>query len=77
MFLLSPRAGVELLEGRGRVLGPHQVDVDGKNFTVRGGVRMRRGLLGEGSGGMKVSRGLYGAGEGGNRVKGELHGQEE
>jgi len=28
------RSGVELMEGRGKVLDPHTVEVDGKKFTV-------------------------------------------
>jgi hypothetical protein len=31
-------AGVELLEGRGRIVDAHTVDVDGKRYTVCGGV---------------------------------------
>lgn len=30
-------AGVELIEGRGKVVGPHEVEVDGNRFTVGGG----------------------------------------
>jgi pyruvate/2-oxoglutarate dehydrogenase complex dihydrolipoamide dehydrogenase (E3) component len=28
------RSGVELMEGRGKLLDPHTVEVDGKKFTV-------------------------------------------
>lgn len=28
------RSGVKLMEGRGKVLDPHTVEVDGKKFTV-------------------------------------------
>ena len=29
------RAGVEIIEGRGKIIGPHQVEVDGRSFTAK------------------------------------------
>lgn len=56
----SPTLGVELIEGRGRIVDAHTVDVDGKAYTVRAG-RGDRG--GQGVGG--AGRGRAGQGRGG------------